>query len=437
MQVDELRTALQEAAAGQAPVSPTARRDIRRRVLVRRVAGAALTLAVIGTAAGVAVTANGHRSAQGTRVITQPGVTTSVSVAPVPTTIHSGPTRTTVTPRTTPANLTTPNSSQVPLGFGLTSITFVSATEGWALGAVNCATGATNCPAVLAHTTDGGRTWARVPAPPTTLSPAPDASSGVGQVRFANRLDGWVYGPDLWVTYDGGAHWLKSTFANVYALEAGAGTVHAVLFDQASTSFRIESSPVDQDAWARSSTSLQIGAGPIPDVQLVLNATTGWILENDRVVIAGARLVGGRWQPWTPPCTTVGGPAYLAASDATHLVADCTEGVWTGPAISDHLYFSSDGGATFSRVAGAAPARVGGSIASPAPGVVFAAAASQIFGTFNSGASWQAVYVGGSAQANITLVGFTTPAQGIAITGNGELVMTRDGGHTWQLVPFG
>ncbi len=428
MQVDDLRAALREAAAGQPPVSPTAKRDIRRRVMVRRVAGAALALAVVGAGAGVAVTASGHKSAQGTRLITQPPTTVALTPTHVPV-----PTPSTVFadhPPTTP--VTTPgNAHGLPVPSVVRSVTFISANEGWALVTAECGG---PCQVVLAHTTDGGRSWSAVPAPPTTFSIVPFGNGGVWQVRFADRLDGWAYGPELWTTHDGGTHWVKSTIKTVYGLEAGAGIVHAVIFDQATTSFRIESSPVHQDSWTTSGTTIPVGAGPVPSIQLVLSGSSGWIVEVDRTVVAGARLSNGQWQPWTPPCTTVGGPAYLAASDATHLVADCTEGVWTGPAISDHLYVSTDGGSTFTRQAAPLPNySTVNSVATPAPGVVLVGRG-EIIATFDGGRSWQTVY-----HVPSTLVGFTTPSQGVAITDTNtppQLVMTRDGGHTWAVVAF-
>jgi photosystem II stability/assembly factor-like uncharacterized protein len=425
MQVDELRAALREAAAGQPPVSATAKRDIHRRVFRRRVAGGVLTLAVVGAAAGAVVSASGHSRQQGIRVATQPGATPATTVVPTPTTVSHGP------PLALPLQ-------PMPAGFGAQSVTFVSAGEGWALGAVNCSYGATRCPAVLARTTDGGRSWSAAAPPQTTLSPAPDAAAGIWQVRFADARDGWAFGPELWATHDGGAHWSRSSLKNVYALEAGAGTVHAVVFDQANPSFRIESSPIGRDMWTRSATSLTVGAGPVPAIQLVLSGPAGWIVENDRLFITGARLVNGLWQPWKPPWgTTAGGPAYLTATSATQVVAACEEGVWTGPAISDHLYVSSDGGATFQRSATAVPGvQDMSSIASPSPSVAFVASSNTnrgIAGTFDGGTTWQLIY---PARTGITLVGFTTPQQGIAVLDTGALLMTRDGGHTWAVVPF-
>ena len=43
------------------------------------------------------------------------------------------------------------------------------------------------------------------------------------------------------------------------------------------------------------------------------------------------------------------GPAYLAASTATDLVATCNEGVWGPPKQATTVYVSHDGGTTFTR----------------------------------------------------------------------------------------
>ena len=40
--------------------------------------------------------------------------------------------------------------------------------------------------------------------------------------------DGWVFGPELWSTHDGGAHWSMNALMGVWTLEATDGRVHAV-----------------------------------------------------------------------------------------------------------------------------------------------------------------------------------------------------------------
>jgi photosystem II stability/assembly factor-like uncharacterized protein len=344
-----------------------------------------------------------------------------------------------------------PVGGPVPPGFEPSSVTFVSLSEGWVLGTAPCSSVPCTAPgghapnASILRTTDGGRTWLGIPVSPTALSAAisQNPGSGVSQLRFADPSNGWAFGPDLWATHDGGASWQAVSLpgvpsgGTVMALEAAAGTVTAVVTD--GSRLAIETSPVGQDAWAPAPVSVPIGAGPVPSAQLVLQGSSGWLVEVDRTVIGGARLRAGQWQAWTPPCLTGGGPVTLAASSPVDLVADCSLGIWTGTPQGNHLFVSQDGGTTFSEAPAAIPGD-GAAIASPAPAVAVVGG-TDLVATFDGGRTWTTVYrpttTGGSG---FGFVGFTSPLQGVAVTGQpgqgSTLLVTRDGGHTWSVVPF-
>lgn len=339
-----------------------------------------------------------------------------------------------------------PSGSAAPAGFAAASVTFVSLREGWVLGSVPCASGL--CP-VLLRTQDGGRTWVAIPAPSSTVSTGPQ-TNGVREVRFADANDGWVYGPELWSTHDGGAHWTREDLpvrGSVEALETSAGAVHAVVFAEngGSNAVEIESSPAGRDSWTASPTTIPFGAGPVPQAQLVLQGTAGWILENDRTIVGGARLTNGHWSTWQPPCTGAGGPAVLAASSVSNLDAVCDEGIWTGTAVAVRAYRSSDGGATMQRIGTAIPCSFNAQLASPGPstavlGCSLSDGTDVLMATFDSAATWTIVdraSKGGSWND----VGFTSPTQGVAVEidaagKGGSLLMTFDGGHHWAPVSF-
>jgi hypothetical protein len=350
----------------------------------------------------------------------------------------------TVTPPPSPTPLL---SGGVPHGFAPNSVTFVSLELGWALGGAPCGSG--TCLA-LVRTSDGGHMWSAAQAPPTTFAPWPystNLASGVSQVRFADPQDGWAFGPDLWSTHDGGVHWSKINLGSIWSLEAAGGQVHAVAFTQINTTNTVAmvSSPTNRDAWAKTG-SLQLGGGPVPATDLVLQGGVGWVIENDRVVIAGARLASGHWASWKPPCTTTGGSAVLSAATRSSLVAVCEQGIWGGPEpTAVRVYFSSDGGGTFYGRGAALPGETAGSgnvVASPAPGVVvtdiYTGSRHELIETFNSAASWETVAtISGSME--FTYLGFTSASQGVAIA-NGRatsvLLMTFDGGRHWSPVTF-
>ncbi len=169
---------------------------------------------------------------------------------------------------------------------------------------------------------------------------------------------------------------------------------------------------------------------------IVLAGTSGWVIDEDRGVLGGARLVDGSWEPWSPPCSQSPSDAALAASDASRLVAICYEGLESSSPPVVHLYVSNDGGATFQPVTTTPPSfpQSTSAIASPAPGVVILGNTGDLMGTFDGGETWSVV----RQQPNSAVwlqVGFTSPSQGLAIE-DGSLLMTFDGGHDWAPVDF-
>jgi photosystem II stability/assembly factor-like uncharacterized protein len=334
-------------------------------------------------------------------------------------------------------------SGPVPAGFHPMSATFVSAYQGWVLGSAPCATG--RCP-VIAHTLDGGRTWTTVPAPPTAISDRTTdvIPTGVAGLRFADAHDGWAFGSELWATHDGGTSWKRLDVLNhapVVALETARGTAHAVVWDGAGN-FRIASTPIADDTFTVSPLEIPVGAGPVPAIQLVLSGDAGWVLENDRVVTAGARLVDGAWQTWQPACLDTVGPAFIGTSSASDLVAACDIGQWSTPE-GDHLFVSSDGGATFKETATRNPLLdTASAVATPGRSTIviagFDSTGSALVTSYDGGRTWIKVYQAGLA--SLSDLGFTTTKQGVVITtaegGASQLLMTRDGGRTWSAAHF-
>src|SRR6202035_2026928 len=101
-----------------------------------------------------------------------------------------------------------------PKGFEADSASFVSARTGFVLGTRGC--GELPCPARLEKTVTGGKTWTKVPAPAASLVPPFSGAplSAVSTVRFSSASDGWLFGPGLWATTDGGQHWHRVLLAS-------------------------------------------------------------------------------------------------------------------------------------------------------------------------------------------------------------------------------
>lgn len=408
-------------------------------------------LAAIAAVLAIAVAAVVLRSGE------VPGVGTSPSAPVLPSTAATDqPSAAALVPTPVPSNLVlvpTPvptatgvAGDTVPTGFRPMSVTFVSADEGWVLGSAPCSTG--RCP-VIAHTLDGGRKWSTIPAPRTSIGTTgqyKENARGIAGLRFADSRDGWAFGPELWATHDGGATWKRvDPFPGgaILELASSRGTVHVVLYDTlGSTDFRIASASIGGDAWTVSALKIPVGGGPVPVLQLVLSGEAGWVLENDRTVAAGARLVDGSWHTWAPVCSDAVGPAYLAASSASDLAAACDVGQWSTPK-GDHVFVSRDGGTSFTEPGPRTPLDSAAVIATPSRSVIVIGGAEGkkgvLIGSFDGGKTWPAAHDAGPEVA-FSELGFSTTDQGVVITtatsGISNLLMTRDGGHTWSRITF-
>jgi hypothetical protein len=205
--------------------------------------------------------------------------------------------------------------------------------------------------------------------------------------------------------------------------------------------YRILSTPITREAWALAPLEIPVGAGPVPSIQLVLSGDRGWLLQNDRTVVDGARLDATTWRSWQPPCADVVGPAYIGASTPIDIVAACDVGAWSTPA-GDHLFVSSDGGATFTEKGGRTPLDGASSVATASTSTIVIAGndsrGTVLVGSFDGGQSWKTV--DRPATGSLSDLGFTTSIQGVVIStassGASHLLMTRDGGHTWTQVTF-
>ena len=338
-------------------------------------------------------------------------------------------------------------------GFSPVSVTYISPSEGWALGTVAC--GPSQCLRLL-RTTNDGASWSSVPVPPA----GPEGPGGPPlKVRFADPDDGWIFSSlpgqakvQAWSTHSGGQHWSALSFpvrspepVGIEDLEAAAGVVDVAL--QVGDEVEIFSSPVGVNAWHRVGGPYELGAGPVPSGEITLQGRSGWFVQNDRVVVSGGRdEPSGAWANWRPPCSSAGGPVLVAAPTASQVDAVCTEGVWTGQRTSVDLLRSTNGGASFgpSRLVPVASADL-----AAATGTSTVAVGAQANGSnsanvalemsFDNGASWQSVYRhSGSGWSEL---GFTTPAQGVAIVVGapghlGTMLFTQDGGRHWAPVTF-
>lgn len=344
----------------------------------------------------------------------------------------------------------------VPAGFQPQSVTFVGSHTGAALGQIGppC-TG--NCVA-LAGTSNYGQSWYAISGPPAS---APAGDTGVSQVRFLDKNNGWAFGPELYATHNGGQSWTKITvpgFGRVIDLATISNRAFAVLatcpglgadYAAGCTSYALISAPASSNSWT--TVSGASGTGTVVPGGLQLTKQQGFLIASGALLTGP--VTGGAWHQVQvaasgPPCVTslagLSGP-WLLAPGSAGLYLVCRE--HAGPTAPVALYSSLDGGQSWVNLGlipaklGAFPAAGGPASLAIAPGGALVLATST--GIFYSAGlkAWQvAVVTGGLPAGGFSFVGMTTTSEGVAVPASGlehEIFVTTDGGRGWQPSPIG
>jgi hypothetical protein len=361
-------------------------------------------------------------------------------------------------------------SGPVPANFAPTSVTFVSTSIGWVIGQAGTPGSCQNknpyiCTSI-ARTDNAGTTWEGGPAPDTG---APSNATGVSGIRFLNGVDGWAFGPELWVTHDAGHSWqqentdgarvtdLETVNGRAYALFAtcsGSGTTEpAVDWAYGCASYTLMTTTNGSDEWTPVSgaTNGLTNGGAATSGYIALYGTTGFLAAPDGTLYSGP--VGGAWtKAGTMPCqpgnatytTGQAGNAQLATVSATQLATFCSGPTPTSP---PRVYTSSDGGAIWTPSSAqwptGNPEGEAASIAATSNGTIVLGTLQGIAVLPAGATTWQAATINGSRAASadglvknggFTYVGMTSPTQGVAISEDStvnEIWLTFNGGRTW------
>lgn len=113
----------------------------------------------------------------------------------------------------------------------LVDLTWISPTDGWALAGQPCMGG--TC-ARLARTTDGGAHWQALANTSAQLMDGTEDCTKVACVsglRFASPEVGYLFGPALLMTRDGGRSWARQPGPQVETLTVVGGVVYRVVYD--------------------------------------------------------------------------------------------------------------------------------------------------------------------------------------------------------------
>ena len=376
------------------------------------------------------------------------------------------------------ASTTTTVVPVAPSNPGLMDLALFSPTNGYALFESN---GNPTCSVSVGHTADAG---AQFSPPVTVASWNCHQGSGIGPVdalAFDDHGDGFAYGPGLIVSHDAGQTWAPVPHAGTVLSVAALGSSVWMVESECPAGAALEASVCHLlvmesgdggRTWARSPS--QPGGTVIPPQEqasaslIRLSPSAAYVMGNpaspSQVISGGSTTFGpadetlwytadggATWSPRTQPCAMGASTTELwVAPDGTLWAACATEG-GAGEQMKT-VSVSTDGGTTWSLrsngtvdVAASQPldsGYLGGIAAVSATRAYLIGGRMSLLVTDDGGVTWQVVSSvdSGESAGGTYQVIFFNPAQGV-VFGNDlndnlgyALWSTSDGGLTWAAV---
>ncbi|MDQ6613232.1 MAG: hypothetical protein M3083_00305 [Actinomycetota bacterium] len=399
------------------------------------------------------------------------GCSTSHPSTVAPTTAASttpSTTASTVVPATTPAATSTTLSAggSLPARFTVTDLSWVSATQGWALGTAPCAH--PPCTSVT-HTLDGGQTWAGLPAPRAYLTGDPQTPTStpcsvtvacVEGIRFADANNGYAFGDSsLWLTTNGGHTWTQRSADATDALEVTHGLVVRVTHPEVGCPpgcpYRVQAAPAGSTSWQTLPAPAISGYGATLAVEganlyVAAFGHTAGGAQDAHTQFLRSTDNGAHWSAFADPCgvTPSGREADTTAVSAApggYLAVGCTPRA-TGEA--GFVVLSADAGATFGPHRGnlltAVPAngeqvpRIAAATGSRLAVLVSSDTGLAITVTNDAGADWTTTHTEStpSTRQGSFYLGFQDDTTGRAVLNPRMVLTTTDGGGHWTAFTF-
>jgi hypothetical protein len=300
-----------------------------------------------------------------------------------------------------------------------------------------------------------------LPAPPAVYVNRVETTATtptVSEVRFADVRDGWIYGPSLLATHDGGATWQPVDLGgSVVDLETSGGFVDALVSpcgseETCSGPIRLEQAPATGGSFTTVLTGPIVQSSNTEVLALSLHAPMGFVNLREPDSLQGGLWATQNlanpsgWNSFANPCDVSAGYSLDAfvAPDATSLYSLCSGEGGAGSVTKEVI--KTQGG--HSTVVGQPPP--GGdpeSLAVTSSGTLVVSAASgasELYRSTDGGVSWSTLSFNDGG-IGFNDLGFTTSTQGVVIHGQpgpptgyaSQLLMTADGGATWHAVSIG
>lgn len=337
-------------------------------------------------------------------------------------------------------------------------LSWVSSDDGWVLADRPCDSG--RC-AVIARTFDGGAHWQELADPQAVVPNAAStcqATACVSELRFASRTIGYLFGPALLVTTDGGRTWRRESHPQVETLTVVGGTVYRLAYTRTGCpgpcSPSLQAATPGASSWrtligsvavpARSDSADLVGSG-----STLLLATYGSLAGpvSAHAVVYRSTDAGRTW-------TQTGDPCSGRRSGEQDLIAlAVAPGGFAAGICSPHgqrgqfVITSYDMGATwhtrgmlpdpetFSLLAAASSTRLVAATGSTSGNGPFVA---RLSASSDGGMNWTTFATDRQQITGLVpaWLGFETTQLGRWISGAHHIWTTRDGGRTWTESTF-
>jgi photosystem II stability/assembly factor-like uncharacterized protein len=324
-----------------------------------------------------------------------------------------------------PSTLKMASRTAIPLNTRLTTVALLSPSHGYGvfsvLGTVTCSDG-------VGLTNNGGSTFS---TPVTVVSWPCAKSAPAGSLAFDDHGDGFFYGQKLFITHDGGVTWLPSSQpGSILSVEALGDSIWMLETSQ----------PVSPSASSNSMVALRL-----------VSSTNGGRTWTDLPIPQGAEV-----KP-----ANAGGSGWLVRINQSSAYLASSPGIRSGvPAHTTPLWFTANAGATWSRRTIPCASFSPNMALSVAPdGTVFdvcagePSAGNQLKETVrstNEGRSWRVRSMchfsttgGLHCTPRSQFSGYLGAIDAVSrstvylVGDRSTLMVSRDGGVTWKLVPPG
>lgn len=413
------------------PLTPSA--ELQRRWRHRRIrrSGIAATVLVAAVAASIATVA-GHGQ-----------VATKVRVVSPPSPVSPGPAK-------------GGSYNPMPASSAL-DLSWINAQDGWVLSSHACAQGL--CLG-LKHTRDGGAKWDSLPDPPavpqySSTNCFTATSDCAHAIVFATPTIGYLYGPALLITTDGGLTWHRQAGPLVQTMAIDGNEVIRVSYNGVGCpgpcQFSLQAALVGSDTWrtlTNPSSPWGINSQILSSGSSIVLAIYGDTAQGAQPATIYRSMDGGKnWDKLSDPCASA---AHLYVLTRLAASGGTLDGLCDTPTSSPALFIMSPddgshwdtpqpvpGAAQVGLIAAASPATV--AVASPGVGGSGPVNAELLVST-DGGRHWTtAASIHYQLHPNAPLpawLGFQTPQVGRWVSSPNTIWTTTNGGHTWARSTF-